>query len=70
MNYKSLAEEYIKEAKELNSHIAEIKKQYYFTTSMADKDLDFRVKTLYSMYLELKHIGEYLMCRYGGKNDD
>ncbi len=70
MNYKKLAEEYIKEAKKLNSYMLKIRKRYYFTTSIDDRNINFRVKTLYSMYLELKHTGEYLMCRYGGKNND
>ncbi len=71
MNHKKLAEEYIKEAKELNSYIGKIKKQYYSTTFLDDNNINFRLKTLYNMYLDLKHMGEYLMWRYGdgGKKD-
>ena len=69
MCYKKLAEEYLKESEILKTHIKKIKKYYYYKNDTDERDNYYRLKTLYSMYLDLKHIGEYLIEKYGGEND-
>ncbi len=69
MCYKKLAYEYIMEAKKLNLYIKKLKKQYNYTNNSENIDIYYRIKTLYNMYLDLKHVGEYLMGKYGGGSD-
>ena len=68
MYYKKLAQEYLKESKILNSHIKKIKKLYCYINDADERETYYRLKMLYSMYLDLKHVGEYLMHKYGGDN--
>ncbi len=66
MNYKKLADEYLQEAQRLSLHIANIKKHNKFHMCIYDRSGYYRVKKLYGMYLDLKHVGEYLINKYGG----
>lgn len=61
MYYEKLACEYIEESHVLNTYIKFLKKQFPEDVKDCSSEVYFRVSTLYSMYLELKHTGEYLM---------
>lgn len=61
MNYRNLAEEYFTEAEVLKGHINNLKSQYKGEICPENSDVYYRVSTLYAMYLELRHTGEYLM---------
>lgn len=62
MCYYKLAKEYFSEAQRLNLHIKKIKKLYGKPINIEnDRDTYYRIKTMYTMYLELKHVGEYLL---------
>ena len=61
MNYRSLAEEYFFEANILKKHINNLKKQYKGEICPENSDIYYRVSTLYAMYLDMKHTGEYLL---------
>ena len=59
MYYHNLYKQYIKEAADLKAYIKTLK-------ASAQKDAEqikWRVSTLYSMYLDLKHTAEYLKIR-------
>ena len=70
MKYKKLAKEYLEEAKQLNLHINKIKLNHTKHVNIRDRNFYYRIKMLYKIYLELKHMGEYLEYKYGGKSDD
>lgn len=60
MNYKEMSEEYIAQYKKLSFYIKNLKLQLNKDSSNIDYDLHKRITTLYTMCLELKHVGEYL----------
>ena len=65
MDYKKLSEEYFNEAEVLKSYIKKLKNfANNLTNEMQDdNDLFYRISIMYKMYLELKHVGEYLNRR-------
>lgn len=60
MNYKDLSNEYLDQYKLLSSYIKSLKLQLGKLEPKADKDLYRRVSLLYSICLDLKHVGEHL----------
>lgn len=72
MCYKKLADEYFDEAQKLGLHIKNIKKCYGRSISIEDdREMYYRVKILYSMYLELRYVGEYLTRKaWRNENND
>ncbi len=54
-----MSQQYLKEAEVLRLYVKKLRTLY--TDSKSNRnEMDFRVATLYAMYLELKHTGEYL----------
>ena len=62
MDYKELSEKYFLESNVLNNYIRNLKKLSKNSTD--DLELHYRIQTLYTIYLELKHTGEYLYHKY------
>lgn len=60
MNYKDLSEEYLAQYKLLSSYIRSLRLQLQTTEPQFDKELCRRISLLYSICLDLKHVGEYL----------
>ena len=59
MFYKIMSQQYLKEAEVLRLYVKNLR--ILCTDSKSSRnEMDFRVSTLYAMYLELKHTGEYL----------
>ena len=60
MNYKDLSEEYLDQYKLLSLYIKSLKLQLRKMEPEIDKELYRRVSLLYSICLDLKHVGEHL----------
>ncbi|MDQ5984186.1 MAG: hypothetical protein RUMPE_01225 [Eubacteriales bacterium SKADARSKE-1] len=60
MKYKDLSEEYLAQYKNLSLYIRSLKMQLQKTELQHDRELYRRVTLLYSICLDLKHVGEYL----------
>lgn len=69
MSYRNLAEEYFTEAEVLKKHINNLKKQYKGEICPENSEIYYRVSTLYAMYLDMKHVGEYLIRKSEVIND-
>lgn len=65
MDYGRLADEYNQEAKRLKNYINKIKKGYGKPINLDNREMYYRIKILYGMYLELSHVGEYLSKKCG-----
>ena len=57
--YKILSNQYINESNIIKQHIKTLKTEYKKQQS-ENLHLTYRIKTLYDMYLDLKHTAEYL----------
>ena len=68
MYYRNLYKQYIKEAADLKTYIKALKKSACHNEKDAEQ-IKWRVATLYSMYLDLKHTAEYLKMRSERKNE-
>lgn len=62
MDYQTWSEEYRKEADNLQKRIRELKEEAAGCTpgGAKQRELNGRIYTLYSMYLECKHTADYL----------
>lgn len=64
MNYKKMFKEYSKEAAILKIYIKSLKQSASQQNNITDVDkFKYRITLLYEMYLELKHIAEFLERR-------
>ncbi len=57
--YKILSNQYTNESNIIKRHIKKLKTEYKKQQS-ENLNLTYRIKTLYDMYLDLKHTAEYL----------
>ena len=57
--YKILSDQYVNESNIIKNHIKKLKAEYKNQQS-ENLALTYRIKTLYDMYLDLKHTAEYL----------
>ena len=62
MDYQTWSEEYRKEADKLQKHIQKLKQEAADCApgGAKQRELNGRIYTLYSMYLECKHTADYL----------
>ncbi len=60
MWYKTLADQYLKEAGELKRHIRCLKKESANLKNFEYDQMHYRIVVLYGMYLDLMHMGKYL----------
>ena len=60
MYYEELSHEYLNQAKILKKHIKSIRTQYVKISPEESSDVNYRLRLLYSMYLDLLHTGKYL----------
>lgn len=61
MYYQNLARQYLKDAEILKKHIKKLRTQYVKIDDDADEEFKYRISLLYGMYLDLMHIGKYLI---------
>ena len=60
MYYEELSHEYLNQAKILKNHIKSIRTQSVKISPEESSDVNYRLRLLYSMYLDLLHTGKYL----------
>lgn len=60
MLYKSMYEEYSKQAEILKVHIKTLKTQYVREVGFEREKFKYRISVLYPMYLDLLHTAQYL----------
>ena len=60
MYYKMLSEQYLEEAEALRIYVKNLKKENSNKREKKYEENYYRISILYGMYLDLKHIGEYL----------
>lgn len=60
MFYKNLRYQYEKEAQRLKIHIQKMKIEHSEEIYARDREVYYRFKLLYTMYLDVKHVSEYL----------
>ena len=65
MTYKEWAEEYLESAGILKERIDGLRAMVGNVPASEAAMLDFRIRTMYLMYLDCKHTGELLMKRMG-----
>lgn len=65
-SYKSLSNEYLYQSKLIKNHIGALKQSLKNPMSEQERKLlEYRISTMYSMYLELNHVGDYLSTIVG-----
>ena len=60
MWYKTLADQYLKQAHELKKHIKYLKAESESLKNFEYEQIHYRIIILYGMYLDLMHMGKYL----------
>ncbi len=65
MTYKEWAEEYFESAVTIKGKIKELKNSLLTAPTEQLKDINFRISSLYHMYLDCMHIAEDLTKRKG-----
>lgn len=60
MDFNEWSEQYLKEAQIVRGRVDTLRAELKQVHGKQERDLLYRINILYSMYLELKHTGEFL----------